>query len=296
MNKMISSYDGHQLALLEKKSLAPCVNFLIVHGMCEHKERYEDLLNYLNERSINTYIYDLRGHGASDEKENYGYFKEGAKSLIEDLDAVIEYIKSENDLPIILLGHSMGSLIVREYLKEHDDKIAGLIVMGSPSYNPLAKWGSRLAKLLKLFKNERYRSNLIQKMALAYDKQFENEGSFAWLSSDKEVVKAYKEDDRDGFVFTLNGFMTLFGLVESVYDTNAYHVKNKDLKILFMAGETDPVIISKDDYLKAVSSLKNLYPHTSYLLYPDMRHEILNEKDKKKVFEDILDFIVQVIA
>ena len=295
MDKELLSFDNQRLALYEKESTAPCANFLVVHGMCEHKERYIDFLTYLNHRSINTFIYDLRGHGQSSEKDEYGYFKGEKDTLVKDLDVVIDYIRTKNNLPIYLLGHSMGSLIVREYIKKHDQKIDGLIVMGSPSYNHMAKWGIRLTKFLMIFKGEKHRSKFIQNMAMAYDKKFNNE-KFAWLSSDENVVKAYLFDERDGFIFTLNGFKTLFELVISVYDKSSYEVHNPGLPILFMAGEEDPVISSKEDFLKAVNSLSSLYHKTEYRLYEKMRHEILNEIDHIKVYEDILDYISRTIA
>ena len=293
MDKELLSFDKQRLALYEKESTAPCANFLVVHGMCEHKERYIDFLTYLNHRSINTFIYDLRGHGQSSEKDEYGYFKGEKDTLVKDLDVVIDYIRTKNNLPIYLLGHSMGSLIVRKYLQKYDDTLTKLIVCGSPSKNPLVKVACFLVDVMSRFKGDRYRSPLINALAFgSYDKKFEGDLPNRWLSKNEENVLNYNKNEKDGFIFTLNGFKNLFLIMAEVYDKKMYHPQNPDLPILFIAGKDDPVIISLSKWHEAIMFLKDAgYKNVEGQLYNDMRHEILNETAKEEVYKDILYFI-----
>ena len=293
MDKELLSFDKQRLALYEKESTAPCANFLVVHGMCEHKERYIDFLTYLNHRSINTFIYDLRGHGQSSKKDEYGYFKGEKDTLVKDLDVVIDYIRSKNNLPIYLLGHSMGSLIVRKYLQKYDDTITKLIVCGSPSKNPLVKVACFLVDVMSRFKGDRYRSPLINALAFgSYDKKFDGDLPNRWLSKNEENVLNYNKNEKDGFIFTLNGFKNLFLIMAEVYDKKLYHPQNPDLPILFIAGKDDPVIISLSKWHEAIMFLKDAgYKNVEGQLYNDMRHEILNETAKEEVYKDILYFI-----
>lgn len=271
--------------------------FFISHGMCEHKERYYDFLKYLTENGYITVVHDHRGHGSSvSSKEDLGYFKdEKGDAIVEDLHDVIEYVKKKYpNMKTTLFGHSMGSLVVRNYIQKYDSLIDELIVCGSPSNNRLTPLALTLTKLIKKVKGEKYRSKFLEKLTTRNnDKYFKDEPEKnCWLTRDKHVVKLYNEGELTGFTFTTNGYLNLFNLVKNTYTKRKYKVENKELKIFFIAGSKDPVIKDKEHWNKAVNFMKKLgYTNVYKKLYKDMRHEILNEIGHQEVYEDILDFI-----
>ena len=266
----------------------------IVHGMAEHKERYEDFMNFLASNGYLAIIHDNRGHGASvKSQDDLGYFyDDSAKYVVEDVLDVHNFIKEKYpDKDIYLFGHSMGSLIVRNYIQKYDDTIKKLIVCGSPSKNDAAGMAITLTKFIRTAKGDHYRSSMINDLALGpYNKGHKVVNS--WISYNEDNVKAYNANPLDGFTFTIDGFMNLFGLLENTYQKKAYNLKNEDLEILFIAGEDDPCIVNKDKFNAAVSFMQKLgYKEVESKLYPHMRHEILNEVDHQIVYDDILNFI-----
>ncbi|WP_296242643.1 alpha/beta fold hydrolase [uncultured Faecalicoccus sp.] len=269
---------------------------VIVHGMAEHKERYAKLMRALAQDGWVALIYDQRGHGRSVKSlEDLGYMDDHhAQKLVRDLAEIVTYAKGQApNKPVILLGHSMGTLVARLYLKKYDDTISKLVLSGAVASNPLAIAGSGLAILLEKIHGSRYRSALIQKMALgAYDTKCPGQGKNHWLSVNEENVKAYNEEPLDGFTFTLNGFLNLFWMIRHTYDRKGWQVKNPDIKILFLAGEEDPVIGSVKKWQKAQKALCQVgYRFVSGKLYLHMRHEIFQEKEAQQVIEDLLTFI-----
>lgn len=270
----------------------------IAHGMCEHKERYYGFMEYLTGYGYVTVIHDHRGHGASvKDKTDLGYFYENKADFVtEDLYQVTKYIKNRfQNKKLTLLGHSMGSMIVRKYIKKYDLDIDKLIVCGSPSKNNLVDVGLFITKIIKFFRGEKYRSRLIQFLTFGNCVQKSHNlanPEHAWICSNEETLSKYSEDELCGFVFTTNGFENLFNLMKDIYDKKGWILKNKNLPIFFIAGEDDPIIINKKKWLKSQEFLKKLgYLNITCKLYPKLRHEILNEKNNLNIYEDILDFV-----
>lgn len=296
--KIKSDQDGLELEMSIIKPEGEVKGIVqISHGMAEHKERYYPFMEYLASNGYLTIIHDHRGHGASiKSKEDLGYFYEDkAEYVVEDVHQITRYIKEKYpDKKLILFGHSMGSMVVRKYSKKYDKDIDKLIVCGSPSKNTQVGLALMVVKVLKAFKGEYHRSKLIPKLAFgSYHKAIQNPISEnAWVCANEETVREYDKDELNGFIFTLNGFQNLFTLMRDIYTKQGWKLNNKELPILFIAGEEDPVIISPKDWQKAQEFLKEVgYKNVSGKLYPGMRHEILNEKDRKKVFEDVLKWI-----
>lgn len=271
--------------------------FQISHGMAEHKERYFEFMEFLTNAGYVTVINDHRGHGNSvKSKEDLGYFYDKtATYIVEDLHQITEYIKQlYPNKKVILFGHSMGSMVVRKYIKKYDGDIYKLIVCGSPSRNPFAKVGLNVAKIVEKIKGEKYRSEFIQNLAFGnYNKSLKDAKSAnSWICANQDVVAEYDKDDLCGFVFTANGFQNLFNLMIDIYDNQNWSLSNKDLPILFIAGSDDPVIINKEKWLYSQEFLKKIgYKNINNKIYSGLRHEILNEKNKEVVYKDILEFI-----
>lgn len=289
-----SDFDGLELGVSMRIPEKPTGILQLVHGMAEHRERYHAFMDYCAEQGLITIIHDHRGHGASAKTpEDFGYFGEnGEEAIIQDVHQVTEYVRGlYPDLPLTLFGHSMGSLVVRCYVQEYDCDIDGLIVCGSPSKQIGSKLGVVVARFLKVFQGGRHRSQFINNIAFGGGaRKFKDIASpNSWIVSDPAVVAAYDADERDGFVFTLDGFEDLFILMNRAYGKRGWAVQNPNMPILFIAGADDPCIINEKHYNKVVNFLRQRgYHNVSSKLYPKMRHEVLNEVGKEKVWADVV--------
>ena len=274
--------------------------FQIAHGMAEYKDRYLPLMEYLCARGYACVIHDHRGHGESVySKDDYGFlYEDGANAMVDDLHEVTRFAKERFPrIPLVLMGHSMGSMIVRSYLKEYDDEIAGLVVSGSSSYNPIAGIGSVLASVIGVIHGQHYRSNFLQNLSIgAFNKKFP-ETNNAWLSVNQDNVAAYNADERCGFVFTTNGFKALCGLMKDSYSKTGWKLKHAELPIVFLSGEDDPSMVDQNKFLFAVDFLKQRgYRNVTYKLYKGKRHELMNEDDKEEFFADNTAFADKAIT
>ncbi len=291
-----SKYDDLSLSVLavepdgERKGIVQ-----IAHGMAEKKERYLDFMTFLAECGYVAVCHDHRGHGESMvSAEDRGWFGDyTAQAVVDDTVQVTEYVKKlYPELPVILFGHSMGSMIVRCYAQEHDELIDKLIVCGSPSKNSLAGMAILVEKVIRLFRGARYKSKTLKHLSTGEaSKRFQAEGSGAWLSRDREHVEKYIADPNCGFIFTCNGYENLFKLLKYTYQKKKYKVKNPDLPVLFVAGGEDPIIVDEVKWLKSIEMMRELGYEVSGKLYEGMRHEILNEIGKEEVYADLLKFI-----
>lgn len=271
----------------------------ISHGMQEHKERYLDFMEFLARHGYVCIAHDHRGHGKSvKSRDDLGYFyDDSAEAVVEDLaDVAADLRLRYPHVPFILLGHSMGSLIARKYLKKHDDEIDALILTGAPGNNPGTKAGLILLNALSKTKGDHAESALVNKMvAGGFDRAIKGGGKNSWLSVNEDNVRAFNEDPDSGFPFTINGYQNLLKLVKDDFDEKGWQMKNKNLPVLFLAGSDDPVIGGKDGFEGSVKFLQDRgYSDVQGKLYPGMRHEILNETDKKKVYQEILQFLDRI--
>ncbi len=276
----------------EKKGI-----FQVSHGMAEHKERYYEFLEYVANEGYVTIISDHRGHGKSvKEKEDLGFFYDNSSEyIVEDIHQITLYVKELfKDKKIILFGHSMGSMVVRKYIKKYDKDIDKLIVCGSPSKNSFVNLAISIIKIMKIFKGERHKSDFIQNLAIGnYNKTVKNAKSEnSWICANDETVEKYDNDELCGFIFTLNGFENLFKLMKGIYIKHGWALKNKEMPILFIAGSNDPVIMNEQKWKESQEFLKDIgYTNINGKLYKDLRHEILNEKNKQDIYDDIIKFI-----
>lgn len=268
-----------------------------VHGMCEMKERYDRILDFFASHGYVCVISDLRGHGENVEFEkDLGYFgADGAQRLIEDIHAVTIFIKNNYpDLPITLLGHSMGSLIGRAYAKKYDDDIDMLILLGCPSMRRFRNLGTWIIEFVTLFIDEHETNKIINNMVVGvFEKKFAHEGvPNSWICSDMGVVEEFNYNPKCGFMFTLNGHLALCKLQGMVYSKRNWAVNNKRLHIAFFSGEDDPCLLDEETFEKSVDIMRKVgYRNVSAKIYKGMRHEILNEPDYIKVCEDILEIL-----
>lgn len=269
----------------------------LVHGMSEYKERYIPFMKYLTEQGYIAVIHDHRGHGKSVlNKEDLGYmYGGGAEAMLQDIMTVNCEIKRHfPDLPLILFGHSMGSLAVRAFAAEHDDCIDMLIVCGSPSKNGARAVGKAIALVEGKICGKRHKSKILEALSFgSYAAKFRKEGNKnAWICSDPKVYQAYTKSDFCGFTFTDDGYTALFDLMKKTYDIKRWNCTKRNMPVLFVSGEEDPCLGNVKKFAAAVQAVRSAgYQDVKGKLYPGMRHEILNEKEKEKVWRDIVTYM-----
>lgn len=296
MNKKIKSKrDGLELELaIMEPSSNPIGIVQLVHGMSEHKERYYDFMNYLAQNGYICAIHDHRGHGASlKDPSHLGYFyTEDSSVIVDDAYQVTEYLKERYpSLSISIFSHSMGTLVSRNYLKKYDHELEKIVLCGPPTENKLAGFAVFLAKISSIFYGKYKPNKFLNALSVGqYSKGYERQ--LDWICSNPDTVEAYEADPLCGFIFTTNAFINLFKLLKSAYNGRDWRPKNIALAIFLIAGEDDPVIQGKEKFKGLERFLKSLgYKNIKSKLYKGMRHEILNERDKETIYQDVLEFL-----
>lgn len=276
----------------------------ISHGMLEHIERYDDFAVYMAEQGILTVGNDHLGHGSSlVSEENRGYFHEndGNKALLEDMYTLLNIIKEEYpNIPYFILGHSMGSFLTRQFITIHNNEINGVIISGTGQQSlGRIKFGIFVTKIIASVKGWKHRSKLVDFLVLGgnNNKFKPARTKFDWLTRDDDIVDDYISDSRITFIFTLNGFYNMFyGILKMNEQENLKNV-TKELPMIFLSGEMDPVGNFGKDVSKAFDIYKNLgMKNITMKLYKGDRHEILNELDREQVYEDILLWIQEFLT
>ena len=294
-----SRQDGLRLALMVVRPEGePRAIVQLAHGMREHKERYAPFMEYLAARGCVCVINDHRGHGASVRSpEDLGYFYEnGDRALTEDMHQITLWAREKwPGIPLFLFGHSMGSMAVRAYCADHDRDIDSLVVCGSPGENGAAGFGLVLIALLTILRGDRYRSRFVHKMTTgSFSRRAERKLSGSWLSANSETVAAFAADPLCRFQYTLNGYRALLRLMIRAYglasDKKGYRVPrgNPELPIHFYSGADDTCAPDRAGFENAVNRMKKAgYANVTGYMFPGLRHEILNEKNREEVFERI---------
>lgn len=295
---IISEYDGLGISVMTvSPQCTPRAVLQIAHGICGRKERFLPFMEHMAANGIICIANDHRGHGGSVlRKEDLGYmYKGGYKALVSDMRSVTGWIRKEYpDLPFFLLGHSMGSLAARLYVKNDDCGLSGLILCGTPSENTFAPVGRLITGALNLSGLGRIRPEIFQKITSGgYNRRFRNEGFQAWTCSDPQVRSSVSNDPLCNYTCTANASYNLLCMLKEAYSDKNWKIGNPDMGITLLSGEDDPCT-KWGASLKVTAGLfeKMGYRKISMKTYPGMRHEILNEKDKETVWNDILDFIV----
>lgn len=275
----------------------------ISHGMCEYFLRYEGFSHYLAEQGILVFGHDHLGHGnTAPDADSLGFTKTGggAECLVEDVHLLSLSMKKENpDLPLILFGHSMGSFVARAVIERYGEDYAGAILCGTGGPDTPAAAGKLLASLLMKLFGERHRSPLLKSISFAgYNKRYEQPcNRNAWLTRDESVIEAYNADPYCQYVFTLRAYHDLFSLVAQVNRCEWAERVPRKLPLLLISGEEDPVG-SWGKGVRMVGDLLRKAGHAdlTQTLYSEMRHEILNELGKERVWEDVYQWIEQKSA
>ena len=275
---------------------APRAILQIAHGMIEFIDRYDRFAAYLAQHGILVVGNDHLGHGLSVVgEEDYGFFAEtnGNETVLADMRQLQEQTQAEHPgVPYFILGHSMGSYLVRQYIQRYSKDLAGAIIMGTGTESSLVLTaGKRMCRSQARRNGWRYRSKQLTGIVLgANNKKIASPRTPAdWLTRDEAIVDAYLSNPWDTFVFTVNGFHELFTSIQGAQNKALVAKIRKDLPLFLVSGEEDPV----GGYGKGVRKAFDGYRaagirDVEMKLYPGDRHEILNELDKETVYADLL--------
>lgn len=275
---------------------------LIVHGMAEHSGRYTYFAQFLADNGIAVATYDQLGHGqtikSTDELGFFGH-EHPLQSLLKDVIIMADALKARHpDVPHFVMGHSMGSFIVRTVLKHHSQNFAGAILMGTSDANPLVKLVLPLNKILAKAAPKKPNKIFADTMNKVLNSKLNNRISsseFAWLSEDTSNIEVYEADPLAGFTFTNNGFLTLFTLMQTGLHKGWASTISKGFPMLFVSGENDPIGNMGRGIRKIVRRLKKQgFSNADVRLYPNMRHEPLHEQHHSAVYRDILHWLCTV--
>ena len=294
-----SGYDGLGISVVMTLPEGdPSAVLQLAHGMRGHKERFLPFMEFMAMNGVACVANDHRGHGASVKSvRDRGYmYSGGYPALVDDMRVVNEWSHLRfPDMPVYLLGHSMGSLAVRTYLKTHDDSVAGVILCGSPSVIAALPAALHVLMAMNVFKHGRIRPKMIQGLtSLMFNRRFSSEGKYAWLSSDRSAQQDFESDPASSFDFTANALLALIGMMKETYSSGGWHVSNPSLPIYFISGSDDPCMRTESAFHASVQHMADLgYQDVTSAIYTGMRHEVLNEIDKKTVWEDVLAHILQ---
>jgi alpha-beta hydrolase superfamily lysophospholipase len=271
----------------------------ISHGMAEHSSRYKRFAEALAAADFGVYANDHRGHGQTAGKiENLGYFADnnGWQRVVEDMkDLTLVIKKNHPDLPVFLFGHSMGSLLTREYLFTYSQEIDGAILSGTAG-DPglLGSVGILVSKLESLLRGKKTKSPLLDKLSFGkFNNAFKpNRTTFDWLSRDEAEVDKYIADPYCGTVFTAGFFNDMLKGIKNINKFSNIQKMPKNMPIYIFSGAFDPV----GENTKGVSKLINTFEKAGMeditsKFYKDGRHEMLNELNRKEVFTDVIHWV-----
>ena len=266
-----------------------------VHGMAEHIDRYDEPARRLNAAGFTVVGHTHLGHGSNTRVKGYFAANNGWDALIDDTHALRQQTQAEYPgLPYFMLGHSMGSFVIRTYCLKYEEGLAGVILSGTGHFAPpIVTAGSVIAALQCMLGMAEKPSRLIHHMNFsANNKRFENPRTDSdWLTRDAEQVDLYIADPDCGFVFTAGAYRDLFTGLKRLYPDRIGAMK-KDIPVLLFSGDRDPVGDDGEGVQKVAEELKAAGVRDVTLkLYKDGRHEMFNELNREEVCADLIGWL-----
>ncbi len=294
----IKQKDGYITKLTHFScSKRPKASILILHGMAEHQKRYYVFAQYLVEQGFDVYIYDHRGHGTDKKLSELGFFapSRGYQHVVDDAINISNYIEHNNRCSkFFLFGHSMGSFIARNIIQVYD-KYNGVILMGT-AFTPklLIRAGLIVADLICKFKGPKHISPYLSNLLFGSKRytKLSDRTAYDWLTRSHTVVGAYIHDPYCGFTCTASFYHDLLKLIGNSSKKSLIRQTKKELPIYVVSGEKDPV----GGYGREIKKLLSVYKKSGFTnvsskLYPECRHELLNELNNDEVYSDIIQWI-----
>lgn len=277
----------------------------ICHGVAEHIARYDKFARALNERGIVVAGHDHLGHGKSlPEGDTPVYFGEGNTwdTVVDDIYVLHQRLRQRYpDVPLCIMGHSMGSFLTRTYLIRYPGTVKAAVIMGT-GWQPRAavNGGLALANAIAAVSGENATSDVVTELAFgSYNKLFApNRTKVDWLSTDEENVDAYIADPMCGADATVGLFRQMLHGIR--FNQRMSHLRRMDreVPVLFVSGDKDPVGGCGKGVVQTYEAFKAAGMRDCTLkLYPELRHEILNERAYAgEITEDIASWLLRKAA
>jgi len=298
----VSPFDAEKLKAYVYEVKKPKALVVVLHGMADHQARYKALALRLNDGGYSVLTIDQRGHGESLYNGSLkGHFsdKDGWQRNLEDVRAIVQMVNAQEKLPIILFGHSMGSVVARSYLKQYGSDLQALYLSGSPDLSPIASIGAIIAKSVRAIRGKKHPSPLLTKLSFgAFNKDIADPKTpFDWVSTDEDNIAAYNADPLCGFDCTTDFFVEMLKGFDEVYKTEpeGWKVDNPQLPIRFESGRQDPCHQPKGIEW-AAQQLKDVgYVDVSYRYIEGCRHEIYNDITREELMDSLVDWCDGVV-
>ena len=268
----------------------------LVHGMAEHIDRYDGAARAFADAGFAVVGHTHLGHGTQARIKGFFAEKDGWQHLIEDVHLLRQRTQQHlPGVPYVLLGHSMGSFVVRCYLMQYAQGLSGAILSGTGFFpKPVALLGLGVAKLVCLFGGEKKPSKLINSIAFgSSNKLFKPARTdFDLLTRDEAIVDAYVADPYCGFIFTGSAYRDFFSGLNRLTKVEGVPA---DLPVLLFSGEKDPVGSGNGVQKVAEQLRKAGVKQVDVKLYPDARHEMFNELNRQEVYRDVAEWVEKVL-
>ncbi len=282
----LTNTDGHDIFIRLYEANNPKGIVHIVHGMAEHSYNYLDFINFLVDNGYTVVAHDHRGHGKSiSDKYPNGYMRL-SEELVDDTYAVNTFVRQTHPgLKVYMLGHSMGSMLARMYIAKYDDTIEKLVLSGTVEHSKMAGMGLFFANIVSFFSGG-YQPSIMTPLLPGGD------NDDTWISYNMDNVIAKRNDPMRIQTFLERAVSVIIDLNIKMAKVSRYKLKNPDLPILSATGEDDILTGSSKGLNATFETLKKAgYSHIDNIVYPNMKHEILNEKENEIVYYDILEFL-----
>ncbi|MEG1394711.1 MAG: alpha/beta hydrolase [Clostridia bacterium] len=296
-------YNGYPLTVCvwDEVSKPNCV-MILSHGMVEHMRRYDDFANFLNTQGVVVVGDDHRGHGKTCGLDKLGIVPDGDSfwDTVEDGIVLTDWAKEKYNLPIILFGHSYGSFLSQAYLELASEKIEACILCGSAKQDGIDVAAGRLvANLQFAFGGKDKPAKLIKKLSFdGYCKKFkeEKDKEACWINRDEQEREKYIHDPMSNYVASVGFYKYFFNGLKEIYrKENLEHIR-KDIPIFVISGGQDPVGRNGESVNDLYEMYRNLgVDNVKVKLYAGARHEILNELNKKEVYQDVIEFVNKIV-
>ena len=270
----------------------------ISHGMCEHIGRYRRFAEFLTKQGILVCGNDHLGHGKTAKTPaDLGFFgeKNGWRFLIRDVKQLTEIMKSKyKNIPLFLLGHSMGSFVARAYLSWYSDLVNGAILLGTSGGVAAKSTAAAITNLMCAMHGIRFRSGAVTKLATETFtlKVSGKKSDMDWLTRDRKVIEGYQRDKTSSFIFTAKAYNDMITLLNTVSAKDWADSVPENMPTLIMSGDMDPVGEYGKGVYKVYNRLKKAgVKDVTLRLYKGARHELLHELNRGEVFGHILDWL-----
>lgn len=294
LEEFLTAPDGHEIPVRLWRPHTVDNILVIAHGMAEYCERYAPLADWLTESNIAVVALNHRGHGMDCKDEDLGFYSDirGWQKVLDDLHQAIQFARKElPNVPVSLLGHSMGSFISQAYIQQYGDGISNLILTSTNRIDrPLVLAARTLARSISMLKGPRSTSKLIDFLSFgSFNNKFKpNRTEYDWLSRDTEHVDAYVNDPYCGFSCTTQMWADFLGGMLSI----DYSEWPEGLNVHLLSGTADPVGEMGKGISKAAEQMKKAGRQLgTFKLYDGARHELVNETNAMEVWGDIRNIV-----